>query len=226
MMVKNLGWKPERVHVIHGGVDTDIFGPSDAAVQAKARKSLSVDPSQFVLLSLGHLGKIKGHDTTIRAMPTLLKNYPNCHLYIGGDGIKTDYQRLKQLINELKVVDNITLLGQINNPESWLHACDLFVQPSLEEGFGLVFVEAGACGKAVVATSVGGIPDIIIEEETGILVSPGNVQQLQTALMRLIADDILRQKMGVNARPHIVKNFSISNMIDKYEQLFKFCLTV
>ena len=117
-------------------------------------------------------------------------------------------------------MNNYTFLGQINNVPQWLEACDIFVQPSIEEAFGLVFAEAGAKGKPVIATKVGGIKEIIIDGETGYLVPPASPERLAQALKTLLESPDERKYLGENAYKRISTQFSIDNMVNKYLSIF------
>lgn len=93
--------------------------------------------------------------------------------------------------------------------------CDIFVAPSLHETFGLIYLEAMSYGKPVIGTKVGGIPEVIKEGETGLLVPPGNSQALAEAILYLLKNDLLRKKMGENTRMHVRINFSIEETIEE-----------
>ena len=128
---------------------------------------------------------------------------------------------LTDLTYKLNIDKNVTFLGQINNVPTWLEACDIFIQPSIEEAFGLVFAEAGAKSKPVIATAVGGIKEIVVSEETGILVPPASPKKLENALQILLNSTKTRKKYGDNGYKRIVENFSLNNMVNKYIKIFK-----
>ena len=213
---------PVRSSVVHGGTEVNEIPTSESI--ADVRKSLSIPTEQLVLLSLGHLGEIKGHQDTLDSISVLSEQYPDLHLYIAGDGSPAEKQRLLDQIDRLQLQEKVTLLGQILNAPLWIEACDVFVQPSLEEAFGLVFIEAGAKAKPVVATRVGGIVDIVEQDKTGFLVPPADPESLAEALKVLLDKQELRKQMGNAAYQRVAKLFSISSMVKSYEEIFSDCL--
>jgi glycosyltransferase involved in cell wall biosynthesis len=219
LLTNNLQLPKTKCAVVHGGAHIGKK-PDDASIKS-ARNTLNIPENQIVLLSIGHLGTIKGHQDTIEALAKLTPHFPTSHLYIAGDGSTSEKKMLSDLINTLNITQHITFLGQINNAPSWLEACDIFVQPSIEEAFGLVFVEAGAKAKPVIATSVGGIKEIIISKETGILVPPSSPKELSMALETLINSKELRIKYGENAFKRVSESFSIPRMVTQYIDIFK-----
>ncbi|WNO09041.1 glycosyltransferase family 4 protein [Teredinibacter sp. KSP-S5-2] len=223
LMHKNLGIPSDKITLIHGGIK--LNGKPHCLTRSEARKSLNLNEEDNILVSMGHLGKIKGHDYSIRALSLLIEKYPNTHLYIGGDGPQRDIERLTQLIESLGMQSYVTLLGEVKSPLDWIAASNAFLQPSIEEGFGLVFVEAGACRVPTVATKVGGIKDIIISGETGLLVPPADEQAIAEALSNLLSDKNIAEQMGANAYRRITEHFTIDQMVEKYCTIFNRLIT-
>jgi glycosyltransferase involved in cell wall biosynthesis len=218
LLTKNLNFSSDNCHVVHGG--TYVGPPPSACEIQKAKERLNIPKNQMSLLSVGHLGHIKGHQDTIDAIAVIIKEAPDIHLYIAGDGNSTEKQILNKQIESLNLQNHITLLGQVNNVKEWLCACDIFVQPSIEEAFGLVFIEAGAQSKPVVATNVGGIKEIIIHQETGKLIPPNAPQEIALALQALLNSSKQRNELGYNAYIRIKKYFSMDTMINNYLNIF------
>ena len=221
LLVHSLRAPLERVSVIHGGADLAQFRFAGPGEKQAARHTLGVPSADPVLLGLGHLGLIKGHDVALRAMPAILDAVPSAHLYVAGDGSGEERDRLQRLTTDLGVEDRVTWLGQIHNPEVWLAACDLFVQPPRDEAFGLVFAEAAAVGRPVVATRVGGIPEIVIHGDTGHLVESEDSEALATAVVNLLQDSGLARRMGLCARQRAEEHFSNESMAAAYAALFR-----
>jgi glycosyltransferase involved in cell wall biosynthesis len=219
LLTENLKLPLNKCHVVHGGVVIDKKPTSETI--NKARAELKISPKQLVLLSLAHLGQIKGHQDTLTALSYIHQTSEAIHLYIAGDGADHEKKYLADLVSQLKIKEKVTFLGQVNNAPQWLKACDIFIQPSIEEAFGLVFVEAGAKAKPVIATMVGGIKEIIVSQETGLLVPPGSPQELKKALVLLINSKALRIQYGEQGYQRIAINFSLTNMINHYIEIFK-----
>lgn len=219
-MVEQLGITENKITIIHGGVEPNE-SPEQLSTE-EAQKKLKL--SGKIIFSAGHLGPIKGHDDSINALALLKQSSPalfkQLHLYIAGDGSESDYQRLKDLIKKAQLTDKVTLLGQITNIMEWMQACDIFLQPSREEGFGLVFIEAGLCHKPTLATHVGGIPDIIINGETGYLVEPENPAMLANRLSELLTDTEKAKQICQQAYERTLEHFLLSNQIKKLEKVY------
>jgi len=161
-MLHGLGIGERPSAVVHWGVDVDSVDVMD---QDEARDQLNVKGTPS-LLSVGHLGPIKGHDDSVEAFSHVVPVFPDAHLYIAGDGSEGDFRRLQDLIASRGLSDAVTLLGQVNDVSARFDACDIFLQPSREEAFGLVFIEAGIRRKPVLATRIGGIPEIVTDRAT------------------------------------------------------------
>jgi len=218
LLTNNLKLPATKCHVVHGGSVIEKK-PTRISIDT-ARDELKIPIDQLVLLSIGHLGAIKGHQDTLVAFSHISQTKKNIHLYIAGEGSEDEKRRLNNLVKKLKIRDRVTFLGQINNVYEWLEACDIFVQPSIEEAFGLVFTEAGAKAKPVISTLVGGIKEIVISGQTGILVPPASPESLKKALEILIESKALRTLYGNNAYKRITEDFSLSHMINKYIEIF------
>lgn len=216
LLTESLNFSKKHCHVVHAGTHL----PQVEADKEIIKQQLGIAKEQYVLVSIGHLGQIKGHQDTILALAILVEKHPNLHLYILGDGLDIEKKELNDLVSSNSLNHHVTFLGQTNDVSSWLDACDIFVQPSIEEAFGLVFIEAWAHKKPVVATNVGGIKEIIIENETGLLVPPKSPLELAKAISSIIKSPELNKKLSELGYNRIKNNFSISHMIDNYLLIF------
>jgi phosphatidylinositol alpha-1,6-mannosyltransferase len=148
----------------------------------------------------------KGHDRVIEAMPCILKSYPDARYVIAGTG--SEATRLQRLANELGVGHAVIFLGRVPDDEilALYQAADVFVHPNRElpsgdvEGFGIVFLEANACGVPVIGGNSGGTPDAIQHEVTGYLVDPNDVDEIAHRILTLLGDPALRKRMGQAGR--------------------------
>jgi glycosyltransferase involved in cell wall biosynthesis len=218
MMMDNLGLPTTRVTLIHGG--TEVEPLADTATREQYRQQLGIKPDTLALLSLGHLGWIKGHDYVLEAMGAVVQRTSNVHLYIGGQGAPEDIERLKGLIEKYGLQQHVTLLGEVI-PKPWYDASDIFVLASIEEGFGLVFIEAASRRLPVVATDTGGISDIVVNAETGLLVPIRDSQAIATALLSLLENTELRARCGVAARKRVEEHFLVDHMVGKYLNVYQ-----
>lgn len=206
-----LGVRPERIALIHPGVDVERFRPSLPHGDLRARLGLSA--AQKLVLCVGRLSRRKGFDHTIRALARLRDEGLDvaCALI----GIGPDHEYLESIASECGVREHVHLLGHVP-PEDlprWYCAADLFAMPNRRiggdtEGFGMVFLEAGACGKAVVGGNEGGTGDAVLDGVTGYRVDGDSVPEIARALRRLLADPELARSMGERGHARVHAEFS------------------
>jgi D-inositol-3-phosphate glycosyltransferase len=207
----------ERISVIPIGTDMQRFNPS-LHDQKMTREQFDIPQSKLVVGMLGRLDPQKGQEEFIRTIPILLKHQTNLHFVIAGDetegqhGIK---KNLRDLSIELGVSDKVQFLPFTDAVPEFMSAIDIFVLPSHAETFGFVLVEALAMGKAIVATNSGGVPEIITDGSTGLLVPPRDVQALSDALLRLLKDQRLRSSFSSEARTDALKRFDVARCVDQ-----------
>jgi glycosyltransferase involved in cell wall biosynthesis len=167
------------------------------------------------------LRKIYGPDTLLHAI-AIVKNYiPNLEVNLAGDGeMKTE---LENLIKELNLVDNVNLVGFIDNEDiyEFIDKHHLMVMPSRQESFGVSALEASAAGRAVIATNVGGIPEVVIDNETGILVNSDNSKELAEAIIKLCSEPSLMTQMGQAGHEFVKNNYAWDNSLDKMINLYR-----
>jgi glycosyltransferase involved in cell wall biosynthesis len=141
------------------------------------------------------------------------------YVIVGSDD--HDYaDRLKRLAQELNIADRVHIVGFQDPVQPFLAALDLYVHPALMEGFGIAVVEAMAIGKAVVATTTGGLPEVVAQGETGLLVPPGDVESLATTVVSLLEDRARREQMGICGRARAQERFSLDVSVAQMEQLY------
>ncbi|MBL4607847.1 MAG: glycosyltransferase family 4 protein [Pseudomonadales bacterium] len=221
LIVDQLKRREDHVSVIHGGVDIEtLLSAKKRHVENGASLGISSN-ARPMMLSIGHVGNIKGHDIVIRAMAKVLEHYPSSMLYICGTGDQEETEALLALIDALNLSEHVHLQGQVYNPAEWMSVADVFVVAPREEGFGLVFAEASAMGLPIVASRVGGIPEIIDDGQTGLLVNVDSVEDVASALLRVIGDKPLAARLGEAASKRAKELFSLELMGKKYALLMK-----
>jgi phosphatidyl-myo-inositol dimannoside synthase len=198
-LIDQMDVDPARIELIVNGVDADRFHPGPKPDSLIERYGLA---GKRVLLTVGRLVERKGIDTTIRAMPRILERCPDaCYLIVGTGDYRTELERL---VREHGVEEQVVFAGRVAQDELVAHyqLCDLFVMPNRElanhdtEGFGLVFLEANACGKAVVSGRAGGVVEAVRHGETGLNVDGDDVNAVADAISGLLLDDATRAAMG------------------------------
>ncbi len=211
-LILEMGCFHNKVFVIHNGVRHNIFSPMD---KIKARRSLNFYVDRKIILFIGSLIQIKGIDILLRAFANMSeKNHSN--LVIIGKG-ELDYQ-LKALAKKLRIESRVHFIGSRKHDEIplWLNACDVFCLPSRNEGFPTAIVEALACGRPVVATKVGGIPEAVTNDTLGILVEPDNSEELAATLNKA-----LEKEWNYQAIAEYGKRFSWDTIAEEYTELYK-----
>lgn len=194
LFIKYGGIPPEKIHYIGNG-----YNPAKCYTLSKdtARTTLNIPDDVPVLLNISRLNQQKGQKHLIQALPEVLSQFPACRCYIGGSG--PEREKLSRIIKEYGIEDNCILTGFLPDDEIplWMNACDIFVLPSLHESFGIVQIEAMACGKPVVATRNGGSEEIITSDTHGLLCRPADpadlAEKIKEALLRTWDSDKLTE---------------------------------
>jgi glycosyltransferase involved in cell wall biosynthesis len=200
------GMPPARFQVLPDTLDPFY---SKMAATCRSREQLGLPPGRM-LLSVGRLSladRYKKIDLAIQAMPEVLKSAPDAFYVIVGEG--EDRARLQNQVKTAGLCDKVKFTGSVPSEilPSYYQACDVFLLPSLKEGFGIVFLEAMYHSKACVAARAGGSPEVIEDGETGLLAEPDDVSSLARCLGRVLADDSLRQAMGRRGRERLERKF-------------------
>ena len=196
-------------------INTDRFRP-DPEVGRQVKAGLG-DEGRFVALVVGQLIPEKGIDILLRAVPLLP---PIATVWVVGDGAYT--RAFQALAVELGVADRVRFLGSQANVSTFMQAADCLVCPSVwAEAAGLVNLEGQASGLPVIASRIGGIPEYVADDRTGLLVPPGDHVRLAAALCRLIEDANLLRQLGQAARLHAVEHFSADARLKEYLALYE-----
>ena len=206
-----------RVVCIRNGIDLDRL-PTQAD-RSRIRRDLGVDMGICLIGTVGRLTPVKGLSYLIQSVSILLRRRKNVRLLIVGDGaIRKD---LEAQARDLGIGESVVFLGHREDTLELMQALDIFVLPSLSEGIPMALLEAMAVSRAVVASRVGGIPEIVEDGVEGILVEPMDVTRLAESCMRLIDSPETAMKMGAQAWKRVVQDFSATAMADQVERLYK-----
>jgi glycosyltransferase involved in cell wall biosynthesis len=211
-----------KKETVHNGIDLAHF---DSEVDGgKIRSEFKVSKDTKLIGTVGHLAPLKGFEELIEATTKVTREGFNIKLAIVGEAIYPNSQIYKQnllsLVYSKGLKDKIIFTGYRENIPELLASFDLFVLPSRSEGFGRVNLEAMAMGKPVVSTNVGGIPEVVLDGVTGILVAPGNPKDLAHGILRMLSDSHLRESMGQEGRRRVEEHFTLQAHVQRIERIY------
>ena len=210
---KKIAGKEINIKVIHNGVDTQLFKPQNKQSQ------YSLNNGNKVILFVGRIEKNKGVFDLIKAI-SLLRNKKKIILFLIGELREKD--NLQKYIKMYSLEGKVIYLGTVPHKKvaEFMNNSDLFVLPSYNEGVPNVILEAMSCGKPVISTNVGGIPEVISHGINGLLIEPRNIEQLADSILKVLCDKSLARKMGERARLTVCNKFSWEQNAKKNLELY------
>ncbi len=217
--------------VIHNGIDLTHFDTRNIAANDRATlcHDAGFHPAAPIVGMVGRVRPTKGQHSFLHMAGQLAETVPDCRfLVVGGDpfGVGDDYEaRLRALCSQLGLDERVHWTGQLADVRPALEAMDIFVHPGAPEPFGLVNIEAMAMGKPVVAFGHGALPEIVAQNETGILVPPGDAGALTESVSSLLETPTLSQRMGQAGRRRVEKMFRIERTVAELESFYERLLT-
>jgi glycosyltransferase involved in cell wall biosynthesis len=214
----------EKIRRVYYGIDLNRpLALSQSAVRA-LRRELDVPPEGPFLLCVGRLDEQKGHPVLFDALRQVLAEEPLARLVVVG-GMQQSGEEyvayLRRLAAQPELDGRVIFTGERTDVPRLMAACDIFVLASRWEGFGLVFVEAMAAGKPVVATNVSGIPEVVLDGQTGLLVPPDDPASLAAAILRLCADPAERRRLGNAGYERVHLHFTADRMVDETLDIYR-----
>lgn len=215
------GYAPNRTHAVPNAIVPAAWDPT--LDPAPGRTSLGVDRKAPLVVSVSRLFSWKGHTELIQALVHVKREFPDVRLaivgadYPPGSGVSA---KLRALAGELGLADNVLFAGHRKDVATLLAACDVFALPSFEEPFGLVFAEAMAMKRPVVALDNGGTPEVVRHGETGLLSRPGDIGTLASNLSSLLKDPSLRARMGEAGRRDVEARFTPERLASDVERVY------
>jgi glycosyltransferase involved in cell wall biosynthesis len=207
----------DRLVVLHNGVDLETFTP-DASSRARVREELGIAVGSPLLITVAVLRSGKGINDLVSAMSEILESIPDAMALIVGDG--DELSALQRLAEETGVADRVVFTGSRDDVAALLSASDVFVLPTHEDLLPTVVAEAMASGLPVVATNVGGLPDMVVEDVTGILYPAGDIPALTRACAGLLDDRLRREALGRAGRFVAQEKFDIRKHVEALQRLY------
>jgi glycosyltransferase involved in cell wall biosynthesis len=214
--VRRAGVLPERVRVIRNAARLEAFSEPDPAARNWLRELVGGDGP--ILVAAGRLSVEKGFQVLVEAAPAILKAVPSARLVVFGDGPLRG--SLERRVAALGLTDRVRLPGFRDDLDCLLPWADLVVLPSLTEGLPNVALEAAAAGVPVVATAVGGTPEVVIDGQTGVLVPPGEPTSLASRIVDVLRLPDRARALGAAGRRRVEEQFSFDAQARAYQQLF------
>lgn len=224
--ITDAGYPPARVFVVHNSLEIASWDPSIEV--AHTRTTLGIPPDAPVLGIFARLFAWKGHAYVLDALSIVRNEFPDIRLLIvgkddprahpGGGSYRTELERQAQ---RLGLLSNIVFTGFRTDVPRLMAAIDVFTLPSWEEPFGLVFLEAMAMRKPVVAWDSGGAPEVVRHGQTGLLVPRGSVSGLAEAMLALLRDPALRRRLGDEGRRDVEERFNPQRMCESMVAVYR-----
>jgi glycosyltransferase involved in cell wall biosynthesis len=217
---KKWGVSDKKIITVYNGIDLSTFNLLSEKEKLEKRKSLNLPSEAIVFTTVAVLREPKGIQYMLNALPEIIKRFQNFCYLIVGDG---EYaQPLKNLSNSLGLENHVIFTGQRSDINDILSSSDAFVLPSLTEALPTVLIEAMASQKAIIASNVGGIPEMVADGVSGFIVPPADVESLTYACIKLMQNQELREEMGRRGYQIAKEKFDINQLIhtlsDKYKE--------
>jgi sugar transferase (PEP-CTERM/EpsH1 system associated) len=217
-LIDNEGLPTHRLQVVYNGIELN-GGDDKQSDRSAARAELQVADEEFMVIQVARLDSIKDHKTAVRAIQLAVRQNQRIRLFIVGDG--PEKTAIEQAIRAARAEDRVTMLGLRTDVRRLLCGADAFLLTSLSEGVPVTILEAMAAGVPVIATNVGGVPEIIEDSVTGLLVPAADAQGIADALLRMACDPILASSIAAAASQRVRTRFSEKSMISTYDQIYR-----
>jgi glycosyltransferase involved in cell wall biosynthesis len=217
-LIENGRIPPKKIRTLYNGIDPANFKPSEKNMRLDKRRELGIPDNAFLILTIAVLREAKGIQYMVEAMNGIIQALPSAHYLIVGAG---EYEsKLREKVKSTHLERHITLAGQRTDIPDILAASDLFVLPTLIDALPTVLIEAMAAGKAIVATNVGGVPEIVEHNINGLLTSPNDSQQLEECCLQLAQDQGKREAMESAGLKIVQEKFNIYKQVSTLSQLY------
>ena len=209
--------KNENIEVIHHGLEPAEF--TKLSMRDKKKQDYGFKDTDYLIGTIANFYKTKGIEYLVEAGEKVLHKHKNVKFVLVGEGVLK--KSIECLIEKKKMKDNFVLTGYKNDAIEYLKIFDIFVLSSIKEGFPWIILEAMAAGKPIVATTVGGIPEMLEDKKEALLVPPANSDKLANSITKIIQDKKMANTLGENAKKRVGVDFHVEKMIKQTESIYK-----
>ncbi len=215
--IKEIGIPQDKIRLIYNGIDVDM-GKSILTDKSAIRTQLSLN-NDFILGCVGRFNEVKGHYYLIKAAAEVIKVYGKIKVLLIGSGPLGKY--LRAVADKMGISGHIIFLDNRRDIPQVLDSLDLYILPSLQEGLSITLLEALAMGKPVIATAVGGNPEVIVDGQSGLLIPPKDYRALAEAIISLLNNREKAKDLGLRAMERVSEKFNIKNTVRETESLYE-----
>jgi len=205
-----------KIEVIYNPLDRDALTRLLASPGASVRRWTDGSP---IVTAVANFHPVKGHQTLVRAMPAIVRRYPGVRFVLVGDGPAR--AGIEALVASLGLTPAVVFTGQVVGGARAMRESDVVVLPSLSEGLGVALLEALAIGTPVVASRTGGIPEVLGEQEAGLLVTPGDPDALADAILAVLDDPDTARRRAERGRQIVAERFTVERFVEQTERLYR-----
>lgn len=210
-----------KVEVIYNGINLSVFSPRGEKEVLEFKRNLGLNEKELIIGTVGQISELKGQEYLIQAMPYILERFPHARIILCGEVRREkDEGRVEAMVRRLNLMGKIIMLGWQDNLSLLYSSLDVFVLPTLKEAFGRVVAEAMACKVPVVASRIGGVPEVVEEGKTGLLFSPGDYRELARCVIELLGEENNRKRMGEEGRKRVKSRFNLDEQVKKIEKVY------
>jgi glycosyltransferase involved in cell wall biosynthesis len=211
------GISEDKISIIPNGIDISENNCGQNESES-LREKYGIKRNDIVIGFGGRMAEVKNLPLLVRSFSQVKSKIPNVKLLLMGSG--PEENRIRGLVSELLLTDSVIFTGWVENPSQYYQLMDLYVQPSFFEGMSNSIANAMLNQIPIVATNVGGNPDLVLHNETGFLVEPDNIKGLTEAILELAAKSDLRRSLGMKAAEYVKSKYSMNKMVRSYEEIY------
>ena len=225
-LLKEIGIESSKIQIVYRGINIENFYPLSEKKIQTFKKNLSLN-TERIILTVANLNRMKGQDMVIKAIPLILREIPDLIYLIVGHGRDEAY--IRDVVKQVGVEKHVRFFTDVlskSEVNELYNISDVFVMPSRTiaeqgqvEGFGIAYLEANACGKPVIGGKGGGVPDAVLDGQTGLLVDSEDIDALAKAIIKLFKDKRLAAKLGEQGRQRVINRFSVKHMCRNVENI-------